>query len=51
MTVYIVIFVLPIILSRIIPLTPFPVFSWEYFAEDMLLIGYNHHMGNRDLGK
>lgn len=49
MNVYIVIFVLPMILSRIIALISFHVF-WENFADDMFLIGYNHTC-NRDFGK
>lgn len=49
MNAYIVIFVLPIILSRIIPLTPFPILG-EKFAKDVFLIGCNH-TDNRDLGK
>lgn len=41
MNAYLVTFMLPVILSRIIPLTPFPV-SWEDFTEDMFLIVCNH---------
>lgn len=49
MNIYIVVFALPMILSRIVPLTLFPVF-WKNFADDMFLIGYNH-TSNRDFGK
>lgn len=49
MNTNVVTFVLPIIFSGIILLTSLPV-VWEYFAENIFLIGYNH-TGNRDLGK